>query len=395
MRSTHRGLLTLAVCLAVWPGALPAETILGDASVRFEYPEEAAVIGGTGGMGFVSARIARGSDDIDLMLVIDVSASTRETAGDVNGDGRGAPKRRGVWNLLTQGLEPFRKQPRDDPDSALAAQLITAELLLAQVDPRKTRVGLIEFSGDVRRDTDDAAVVVPLTRDLARVQKGMEALAERGPHGRSNLTRGIECAVNELSAGEGAVSEARPGARRVAYLFTDGIPTLPLDASKRKNAQLAIEQAAKGYATAAVIIHTYHFGPADEGALELEIARASGGTSRSIDPSVIETRRIPAASLVNVKSVELENRTTGEHARQLEVGLDGSVFALVPMRPGVNQLAVVARFGDDHTPIETLRDVRFEESAPETLDVVERAARERLLAREQSTPADAGSPTQP
>ncbi len=264
-------------------------------------------------------------------------------------------------------------------------------MLLSQLDPRTTRVGLIEFSGDNSRFTDDAAVVVPLTRDLARVQKAMEALAERGPHGRSNLTRGIECAVNELSAGEGAVSEARPGARRVAHLFTDGVATLPLD-TKRESQQLAIAQASKGYATAAVIIHTYHFGPPDEGVTELEIARERRNVplhrpERDRDPP--HTRGI-AGQREERRGREPHHR---EQARQLEVGLDGSVFALVPMRPGVNQLAVVARFGDDDTSIETLRDVRFEESAPETLDVVERAARKRLLAREsadakQPAPAD-------
>ncbi len=95
----------------MWPAALPAEPILGDASVRFEYPEEAGVTGGTGGMGFVSARIARGSEDIDLMLVIDVSASTREIAGDVDGDDAAHPSAaesgissRRRWNRSARSL---------------------------------------------------------------------------------------------------------------------------------------------------------------------------------------------------------------------------------------------------------------------------------------------------
>jgi hypothetical protein len=238
---------------------------------------------------------------------------------------------------------------------------------------------------------------VPLTLEHDRVRRGLAALREKGPKGRSNLLQGIQRTAVELCATESAISEARPGALRMAYFFTDGNPTLPLDAATPENRRLAIAAAEKAHACG-VRIHTYGLGPRDDPSMA-EIGRVTRGSYRRLDAAELARRNIPAASLVRLKGIEVENRTTGARAAAIDARLDGSLFALVPMQPGPNQLALIARLGDSES-IELLREVQFDPSAPaDPPDAVQREAGARLHARPAAAsdpaPAGVGSPPEP
>jgi Mg-chelatase subunit ChlD len=369
-----RHLLTLTLCLPVAGPGVAAETDT-PAALEFEYPADTQAIGGAEGVGFVAARI-RPREGVDLMLVLDASESMKTVAGDVDRDGKVTdPQKRSLGNL-------FRGDgPKTPPDSRFAAELRVAEALLARLDRRVTRVGLITFSGDTEAETPDAAVEVPLTYDHEKVRQALAALRERGPSGRSNLLEAVQRATVELAATESAVSEARPGALRAAYLFTDGNPTLPLPRSTAQNRRLAIAGAVKA-SERGVTIHTYGFGGTEE-VVMVEIGRVTRGSYQRL-----EARRLaccddpPAVSLVRAPPIAIENRTTGAEASAIDVSLDGSVFALVPMQPGPNQLALIARFAVGQPlehQLEVVLDVRFDPAAPaDPPDAVQVEARERL-----------------
>jgi hypothetical protein len=303
-----RSLLVLALCLLPCARVSAAET--APATLAIEYPAEGQAIGGPDGVALISARIRRGAD-IDVMLVIDVSESTTATAGDVDGDG--------TWTPDPSEIR-LRKVPKMSPDSVFAAELLAAETLLSQLDPRATRVGLIHFSGDTDPSTFDATVAVPLTHEHERVREALAALREKGPAGRSNLLQGIQLATIELCATKSALSEARPGAQRTTYLFTDGNPTLPLDAATHQNRRLAIAAAAKAQACG-VSIHAYGLGPKEDTSMA-ELGRVTRGSYRRIEASDLARRNIPAASLVRLKEVEIENLTTGARATALDAQLE-------------------------------------------------------------------------
>jgi hypothetical protein len=83
----------------------------------------------------------------DVMIVIDVSFSTRAASGgDVDGDGIVGvdPVAEGLGGML-----PTDVRSTDPDDTILRAQVRAASKLLDDLDPRRVRVGVITFSGDV------------------------------------------------------------------------------------------------------------------------------------------------------------------------------------------------------------------------------------------------------
>src|SRR4029450_5090103 len=86
--------------------------------------------------------------DFDVMIVIDVSASTKKPSGvDVDNDGEVGfnPKD----ELLPPGTYPDDVENTDPGDSIFEAEAAAARALVKGLDPRRVRVGLITFSGQV------------------------------------------------------------------------------------------------------------------------------------------------------------------------------------------------------------------------------------------------------
>jgi Mg-chelatase subunit ChlD len=138
-------------------------------------------------------------------------------------------------------------------------------------------VGALAFAGDRDPSTLDAEVITPLTSDYAEVRRGLDAQFEKGWEGRTNMLAGISLATLELIGAPSARSKPRDRARKVALLFSDGRPTLPIAASMPENSKLAVE-AARRAARSGIRIHTYGIGrDADAECLE-GVARIAQGT---------------------------------------------------------------------------------------------------------------------
>jgi Mg-chelatase subunit ChlD len=308
----------------------------------------------------------------DVMLVIDVSASTSEFAeADVDGDGRAVDDWKSADSIL-------KAQAR-----AAAAFVDAVRRLPGNRDGRRIRVGVVTFSGDDRhlrdpadRDLDldetdlralatrDATLVAPLSADYPAIEAELRALGERAGAGMTDFAAGIVRATEEL-AGAGASGEPREDAERVIYFLTDGKPRLPYD---REKADRAARKAASLAGRHRVRIHAFALGKdAVTGRLNdtvQRIARRTGGVCIELENPADIVPLLRATALSFVDRVKLVNRTTGEESDYVSTGIDGSFYGEIPLVEGENEVDLVAVLygGDTHT--ETLK-VDFEPVARE------------------------------
>ena len=180
--------------------------------------------------------VAEGDEPLlyDVMLAIDVSASTRAASGvDVDGDGEvGANP---LLELLPPTAYSADTLSSDPEDSILHAEVAAARGLIERLDARRVRVGVISFAGEVdpmtgkrkHLDQQDAWVDAPLTADFAQIQRTLDAILARGARGATNFAAGVRLGIRELSGLSGARSAPRPDAKKVILFLTDGAPTLP------------------------------------------------------------------------------------------------------------------------------------------------------------------------
>jgi hypothetical protein len=296
---------------------------------------------------FVSGRaLARGgpSGEIDVVIVIDTSKSTAAPAGaDVDGDGRvgvemGARRIPLVGRLLDLSS--------DDPgDSILAAEVSAARTLLEQLDPQHVRVGVVAFSGDGDPATRDAFTAVPLTSRYDKVVHGLERLLAERPHGRTNLSEGIDAASLELSGSLSALSEPRANAERVMLFMTDGQPTLPLPRSTRKNEILTVESARRA-ASQRIRIDSFAIGTeaaTDASAVLREVAAASDGRFTAVRHPADLLATFAALDLAEIEALEVRNASHAWTADPIRLDADGSFAALLPLGVGANVVEIEAR----------------------------------------------------
>ena len=196
--------------------------------VRVENPVHQARIAGN--------ATAEGDEpqNYDVMLAIDVSASTRSASG-VDVDGDGVVGVNPLLELLPPTAHSADKRSSDPEDSILHAEIAAARALIERLDARRARVGVISFAGEVdpttgRRkylDQKDAWVDAPLTSDLAQIHRTLDAILARGARGATNFAAGVRLGIRELSGLSEARSRPRPDAKKVILFLTDGAPTLP------------------------------------------------------------------------------------------------------------------------------------------------------------------------
>ena len=91
--------------------------------------------------------------DFDVMLVIDVSGSTKSASGvDVDGDGEVGINPQ--FELLPPGVYPEGTLSTDPGDTILAAEIAAADALIEGLDPSgRIRVGLVSFAGEMNAQT--------------------------------------------------------------------------------------------------------------------------------------------------------------------------------------------------------------------------------------------------
>ena len=350
--------------------------------LTIETPEQGAVVGDPGGMAFISGKalaLFGKYQTFDIVFVLDTSESTAAPSGaDVDRDGKTGARAGGKWLTIFGKVLPLPNTDRGD--SVLAAEIAAVEILLEQLDPRSTRVGIVAFSGDHDPMTPDAYTVVPLTTEYPRVHRGLEEILDIGPNGMTNMVYGVNQGIIELLGTQSAWSEKRADARRVIIFLTDGTPTLPFDGNRTSNTRMAIERAVKA-AKAGIRIDTYAIGEEalKEPVVTVEMARVTNGVFAPVRNPRDLRAIFEELDFAEIESLKIVNRTTGKKARYQHLNPDGSFAGLIPMRVGKNLLEVSARATDGSSAKATV-SVRFlRDGAVQVLSPRLVAKRNRLL----------------
>jgi hypothetical protein len=289
----------------------------------------------------------------EVMIVIDVSFSTRCASGlDVNSNGKLGMNPQ--LELLPPSSIPEDQCNTDPGDSVLAAEVAGARKLVETLDPKRVRVGLISFSGDVNKETGekldpnqaDAWLQLPLTNDLPQVQRALDELMARGPHGATDFAAGIRLAVSELTGMTGAQSVPTKGAKGVILFLTDGIPTFPIgkaEDSDPGDVEAAVAAARLAHA-AGITINTYGVGPdaLTSPVAATEVARVTLGTFTPVKNAGDIVAVLQGVSFSNIEDVVVTNLTTGDFSTDVRLEPDGSFSGFVPVREGQNRVRVTA-----------------------------------------------------
>ena len=200
--------------------ALAATAPATQVAVRVDSPAPGTVMQGQLHQAEVIGSATADTDQpgrYDVFIVLDVSESTKAACGaDLDRDG--------VIGLNPQ-FELGNTYPPDvvstDPqDTVLHAEVQAARTLLRSLDPRRVRVGIISFAGEVdpltgqrrRIDQADAWLDLPLTDDYARANRALTAILARGARGATNFAAAVRLVITELSGVGGARRPARPEA---------------------------------------------------------------------------------------------------------------------------------------------------------------------------------------
>jgi len=312
--------------------------------LEIEYPPDGLVLGPSECGLFVAGRA--GPPKLDVVIVIDTSVSTAAPSGaDVDGDRRVGRSEFGRIGF-TMG-----DRSTDSGDSILSAEVAAALRLAQAMDPRRTRLGLVSFSGgpaDLVRGEPvlpNALTRVPLTDDLAHLEEGLEALRKGTPAGGTHMAAGVDRATIELLGLPGATSSADPLRRRAAVLLTDGTPTQPFGPERPADNVRAALRAADRARRARIRVSTVAIGPlALEGPVAaVEIAERTGGAFIPVRDTADLLEAIREVRIAEPVRVELTNRSSGEKARAFRMSPGGSWGGFVPLAPGDNRIEVVAR----------------------------------------------------
>ena len=326
------------------------------------------------------------------MIVMDVSGSTRAASGvDVDGDGEVGfnPQQ----ELVPPGAFPPGMLSTDPEDSILHAEAAAAKALLAGLDSRRVRVGLLTFAGEVDPSTgqrrsvhqQDAWLEVPLTHDFEAVRRAIDAVVVRGPSGATNFSAGIRLGVTELADLPGARSTPRAGAQGVMLFLTDGVPSLPIGSGAVTDpGDIEAAISAAGLAkTAGIRINTYALGPQ---ALTFpqavtEVARVSLGTFTPVQNPGDIVALLQGVSFANIDDVVIANLTTGDFSTDVKLEPDGSFSGFVPVRPGRNQIRVTALASDGSRGNVTL-ELDFDRTQLTDLELARELERIRRMNKE-------------
>lgn len=298
---------------------------------------------------------------IDLFIVIDSSGSTGRPSGvDVNGNGIIG---RRTEEMIVFGIM-IGSKITDPGDSVLAAEVQAAKNLLRQLDPKTTRVGVVNFSGDflpgtgydgsrtfmVNPATPDAFLVQPLTSDFSRVNRALDRVYLDGAYGGTNISEGIRISITELTGAKNSISNYRTDTKKIIVLLSDGVPTFPVGSasiSDPEDKSLAIS-AARIAKVADIKIHTFALGMEsfqDPYTLQ-EIARESRGVYTPVpNPGDIITV-LPKTSFVELDYINIINETITERAKNIMLNPAGDFLASVPVKNGENRILAEARASD-------------------------------------------------
>ncbi len=326
--------------------------------------------------------------EFDLMVVIDVSGSTEYPSGlDIDDDGVLGRQQDPIVGAMVKNSDP--------DDSILSAEVAGVLRMLEELDPERVRIGVVSFSGDVdpvsgRRlsvHQIDAQLEQALTGDYARVERALDVVRLRGPHGGTNMEAGIKIALRELVGLRGAQSEPRRGAKKVILFLTDGKPSLPFGRANIEDPEdiEAVVAAARLAKVAGVSINVFGLGPSatDFPVAATEMARVSGGLYTPVRRPGDIISLLSGVSFANVDDVVAVNLTLSEWAGPDDILLkpDGSFRGFVPVRPGRNRIRVSA-LASDGTRGSTEIEIVFKHQDMTDAELLAELARIRKRQRE-------------
>lgn len=312
--------------------------------LSIEYPRDGAEVSSSACGTFVAGRAqaTRGAPRrFDVLLVIDTSRSTMDAAGsDVNGNGViGEPRLGGLGVALGVGLT-------DPADSILAAEVAAARRVLAGLDPRSTRVGLVAFAGEAPGSGSarkPAFTVAGLSREYAEIERGLDQLLATEPNGFTHMAAGIDQATIELGGLRGAYSKPDPDSEKVVFFFTDGQPTLPYPEREADNVR-AVLRAATRAQRADIRIHSFAIGPeALEGPIAaVEMASRTRGYFTPVRNPGDLVDIVEEVSFADIQKVTLVQEKTRTEANPFRITADGSWAGFLALKPGTNPIRATA-----------------------------------------------------
>ncbi len=333
------------------PAATPGHRLIQAAAgkdtnldLSIEYPRDGAEVSSTVCGTFVAGRAqaTRGAPRrFDVILVIDTSVSTIAAAGtDVNGNGTvGEAQLGGLGEMVGAGLT-------DPGDSILAAEIAAARRVLAGLDPRSTRVGLVAFAGappGSGSSRKPAVTVGGLTREYEQIERGLDELLATPANGNTHMAAGVDQATVELIGLTGAYSKPDPDSEKVVFFFTDGQPTLPYPDREADNVRAVLRAATRAH-HAGIRIHSFALGPeALEGPIAaVEMASRTRGYFIPVRKPGDLVDIVEEVSFANIEKVRLEQMKTRVEARPFRLTADGSWAGFLALEPGANTIRATA-----------------------------------------------------
>lgn len=383
------GLLVGLVCVAASASAQLSD-LTGRAWVRVSDPmsqDTEVDLPVVSVSGYAGARSRRGQD---LVIVVDVSDSTLESAGiDLDGDGPdGATDPLLVdWLLRQPDVSERlveRVQEEDFDDSVLMAELAAAYELIDRVDPRLFRVGLVAFSGH-------AWLVTPLGATRSELIDGLDHLRWNFFYGSggTDFVDAVRVAAAALDPPVPpddmgvARTEAPPVdeleaevlADRAILFLSDGAPTGVGGPLKAEEGALA---AAREAADRGIRVFTYALGPQAIQALDVYrgMAELSGGRFEKIERPADAVPALRSVDLTDVAELSVENLTTGGVARAVRLFPDGSFDGMVELSEGPNRLRFTAQA---HNGSRDVAERRVLYAEPENLTAADRLEHDKRI----------------
>jgi hypothetical protein len=313
---------------------------------------------------------AAGPVEFDVMIVVDVSGSTKVASG-VDVDGDGVVGIDPQFELVAPGTYPPEMRSTDPHDTILAAEVRAAKALISTLDPERVRVGIISFSGEMnpvsglrlKYDQQDAWLDIPLTNDFSAVDRVLPGIVARGPHGGTNFAAGMRLAITELASLSGARSQPRPNAKKVVLFLTDGLPTFPFgsgSASDEGDTEAALNASRLAH-KAGITVNTYALGPnaLTNPLAATEMARITLGQFLPVQNPGDIISFLQGVTFSNIDDVVFTNLTTREVSYDVDLAPDGSFSGFVPVREGLNKVRVTALASDGSSGSVDL-ELRFE-----------------------------------
>jgi len=375
------------VLAAGWLAAAAGEAAQDPAPVQIDIvsPQPGEAVQNRENLAPVSGRVqsgARGAGEFDVLVAIDASASTRFPSGiDVDEDGEVGVNPH--EELMAPGSHPPHVVCTDPDDTILAAEVKAARLLLDVLDPNRTQVGVVTFSGEVDPDTgkrrspeqQDARLVLPMVNRFDEVRAVLDEVLAEGPSGATNFAAAAKLAVVELAGLRGARSQPRPAARKVLLFLTDGVPTFPFgkgSSADPEDTEAAIN-AARLADKAGVTINAFALGrhALASPIAAIEMARITTGSYTPVRNPGDIVSFLRGVSFADVDDVVIINVSTGDVSYDVDLAPDGTFTGFVPVRPGANRIRVTALASDGG-----------EQSVMFDLDFQKEGLSERELARE-------------